>query len=458
MKNTKKQFERFAFYDKTAIEEKLEAMAAQGWLIEQPGNYRWCYRRIEPKKLHIAVTYFPNASDFDPGPTEGQQQMEEFCARDGWVLAARWGQMQIFYNEREDPTPIETDPVTQVETIHRAMKKNMLPTHFLLAFLCLYQLIFIGWRLSNDPVEFLSTPSSLFMLPAWLLILLPTLLEICGYFRWYRRAKKEAENGLFYELKTNHTASLLLYGASVLTMVLVFGGAAATRWSLLAGFCMVLMVVSAVWIAKSWMKKKGFSRNANRTLSISVSIVLTLVLMVLLTAAIIRTGFTGGSSPVGTYDMGGWEMDVYADSMPLYVQELTDTNCDDWSTKMQKDETFLLSYTEYRQRGLTMDRNVPDLEYAITEVKADFLYDYCKNSLIGAREDEVIDGEVVLADHYESIDASPWGAAEAYRLYWSDSYLNRYLLCYENRIVEIRFDWEPTAEQMALVTQRLGHA
>mgnify|MGYP004516078325 CR=1 FL=1 len=91
MKNVKKRFKWFAFYDKTAIEEKMEAMAAKGWLLEQPANHRWRYHRIEPKKLHFSVTYFPDASAFDPGPTEGQCRMEEFCAKDGWVPAARWG-------------------------------------------------------------------------------------------------------------------------------------------------------------------------------------------------------------------------------------------------------------------------------------------------------------------------------------------------------------------------------
>lgn len=63
---------------------------------------------------------------------------------------------------------------------------------------------------------------------------------------------------------------------------------------------------------------------------------------------------------------------------------------------------------------------------------------------------------MVLPDHYDAIDAAPWGAVEAYRNYWGDSYMNRYLLCYEDRIVEIRFDSEPTEEQMRIVTEKLG--
>ena len=124
MKDRKRQLENLAFYDKAAIEDRAAHMAEKGWLVEQPGPYFWKYRRIEPKRLAVNVVYFPKASEFDPSPTEGQIQLEELCKRDGWILAARWGQMQIFYNEQKDPVPIETDPVIQVETVRAAMKKT----------------------------------------------------------------------------------------------------------------------------------------------------------------------------------------------------------------------------------------------------------------------------------------------------------------------------------------------
>lgn len=97
MKEFKRRIESFAFYDHTAIEAHLEHMAQRGWLVEQPGNYLWRYRRIQPKKLHFSVTYFPNASDFDPGPTDGQRQMEEYCAKDGWIPT----EFGTLYSKRE---------------------------------------------------------------------------------------------------------------------------------------------------------------------------------------------------------------------------------------------------------------------------------------------------------------------------------------------------------------------
>ena len=60
------------------------------------------------------------------------------------------------------------------------------------------------------------------------------------------------------------------------------------------------------------------------------------------------------------------------------------------------------------------------------------------------------DGEMV------SVDATPWGAEEAYRLVAKDgTQRNMFLLCRGNTLVSLDMSWEPTAEQMALVGERL---
>ena len=65
-------------------------------------------------------------------------------------------------------------------------------------------------------------------------------------------------------------------------------------------------------------------------------------------------------------------------------------------------------------------------------------------------------GGIVFTDHYEPADPAPWGAQEAYQVYFSDSFLNTYLVCWEERIVEIKFYWEPTPEQIRLAAEKLS--
>lgn len=132
MRAKKRRLEAYSFYDHTGIVRHLEKMAEKGWLIEKITNMGWVYRRIEPKLLHFAVSYYPKASEFDPEPSEEQKDFQDFCAHTGWMLATTSAQMQIFYNERENPTPIETDPEMEIETIHCAAKKGFLPTQILL--------------------------------------------------------------------------------------------------------------------------------------------------------------------------------------------------------------------------------------------------------------------------------------------------------------------------------------
>ena len=88
MLRTKRRMEFFAFYDDQGIARHLERMARKGWLIERINNYFWTYRKIEPQRLRFAVTYFPEASDFNPGPTENQQTFQEYCESAGWRFAA----------------------------------------------------------------------------------------------------------------------------------------------------------------------------------------------------------------------------------------------------------------------------------------------------------------------------------------------------------------------------------
>ena len=97
------------------------------------------------------------------------------------------------------------------------------------------------------------------------------------------------------------------------------------------------------------------------------------------------------------------------------------------------------------------------LEYTITEVKLPPLYEFCKKSLLNSRKDEVVDRQVEFYEHFEPVDPTPWQAEEAYRLYWSyGHFIDQYLLCYEKRIMVVTFSWEPTAEQMAILGDKLS--
>lgn len=460
MKEMKRCFCNFSFYDQQAIQEKLEEMAEIGWMLEKTDNFMWTYKRIEPKKLRFSVTYFPSASDFDPSPTEGELTKIDFCRQDGWNLVTTWGVMQIFYNEDLDAVPIETEPVMQIENICRSMKKNVLLPQAVLSGMLLWNVVIRLSQWLRDPVGELSDPFSIYSVLMFSILTLACLYEIGFYFCWSRKAKAAAQNdGVFLPVRSKPIASWILMAVSALLLILSYTALRGPLGFVILWLCMVPFIIVIGNLLKNMLKKRGVSRNVNRIVSVCAVVLLTFLMLGLMTTAIIqgRMRFDSGKNVVDTYELYGRTREIYNDPLPLEIEELADVNAR-WSKEADHQETLLLSSTEYRQYAVPADGNdnvdERKLEYTVTEVKQDFLYDFIKRAVLNSRQDEIHD-DFVFTDHYEPIDASVWNADDAYQLHWSESVLNTYLIFWGNHIVEIKFYWEPTPEQIAITVENL---
>ena len=459
MKEMKRCFCNFSFYDQQAIQEKLEEMAESGWMLEKTG-FMWTYKRIEPKKLRFSVTYFPSASDFDPSPTEGELTKIDFCRQDGWNLVTTWGVMQIFYNEDLDAVPIETEPVMQIENICRSMKKNVLLPQAVLGGMLLWNVVIRLSQWLRDPVGELSDPFSIYSVLMFSILTLACLYEIGFYFCWSRKAKAAAQNdGVFLPVRSKPIASWILMAVSALLLILSYTALRGPLGFVILWLCMVPFIIVIGNLLKNMLKKRGVSRNVNRIVSVCAVVLLTFLMLGLMTTAIIqgRMRFDSGKNVVDTYELYGRTREIYNDPLPLEIEELADVNAR-WSKEADHQETLLLSSTEYRQYAVPADGNdnvdERKLEYTVTVVKQDFLYDFIKRAVLNSRQDEIHD-DFVFTDHYEPIDASVWNADDAYQLHWSESVLNTYLIFWGNHIVEIKFYWEPTPEQIAITVENL---
>lgn len=467
MSDVRYQPEFFSFYDHTAIQKRLEEMAAAGWLLQKPGNLFWKYRRVPPQRIHIAITYFPDASDFDPGPSRDQQTMEDYCARDGWTLLCRWGQMQIFFSTLEDPVPIDTDPVIQVRTIHRAMKRNMLPGHLLLLLVILLQLGMLLLDFRRDPIDFLATPSSLYLLPMWVLLALAVLYELGFYFWWRHRAIAEAEDGVFLPIRTHRRMSFLLVGAAMflLLLSLVSMGSAfriGTMLLWMAGYGLILLLANRV---KGFLKDRGAPRWLNLTATVVLVFAATIALLIGITAAVISGHIPWQEQQAaGHYEYRGETFPIYADPIPLRLEDLGEIGETRYQTEAKREETFLLSRTRYEQSQLLIDHDpqAPSLHYTVIRVKAPFLYDLCKQAVLKEERDKV------EWQHFVLMDPVPWGVEEAYQEYsmnlWGrgDFPMKDYCLFWEDKMAIVHlYPWEAsdpdglTPERMAVIGEKL---
>lgn len=466
MKDTKKILWTISIYNPTATAKKLEALAAEGWMFEKTGSLFWTFKRAEPKELRFAVSYFPGASDFDPDLTEGERIKAEYCAEDGWTLAGRFDIVHIYYSENVNATPIDTEPVTQVNTIWKAMKKRVLPSQLSMFALIIFHLFTQFSQLQRDPVNYLSDPFYFYSIPMWTLLLFTHIVEILSCLIWKHRAVKLADQGIFLPIHTSPLIGYSLLALSLLCMLLSYTGISMSSRSV--GFSLLWISVLFVILfsgnmIKAKMKKHGWPREITRFLSVTVVIVMTLSFFVGLMISVFsgNLSFTDKKEPAGTYELYGRTRTFYDDPLPLCIEDIRETTVSKWNKEARYQETPLISYHEYKQNNILDNTTDPmdinkDLEYSITKVKIPVFFDVIKEAVLNARQDDKkVNGEIVFTDHFEPIDPSVWNADAAYQLHWSDSILDSYLVCWGNRIVEVKFYWDATEDEICKTAEIL---
>jgi len=230
------------------------------------------------------VTYYPKATDFDPAPSDPQQTFYDFCTRTGWELACSWFQMQIFYNISENPIPIDTDPVYEVETIHKACKANYLRGYVFLLLLGAAGTYFLFSALIGHTLRFFSSPADMATYPLGFLLFLLCTVELATYFSWHKKAVKAAQDGIFMDTPSTavfQKAVLVSLGVLILFWVinLIFGKEPLLVVIAALVFAAIFLTKVLVNAVKQFLKRKMVPAGLNRVLTVLSSFVIALVLM-----------------------------------------------------------------------------------------------------------------------------------------------------------------------------------
>ena len=338
----------------------------------------------------------------------------------------------MFCHQGENPTPIDTDPALEVEAIHQSAKKTVLPANFLLLGVAVLNLGLFLWRFWDNPVLTLASGGSLLALVAYTLILVNCTVELCSYFRWRRRARRAAERGEFLPTRSRVwlqrllLAILLPAGAWCLAGMLRDGLGGLAAVSMLG----VIGIIAAVLGVRKLLKGAGVSAKANLRGTLAVCVVLSILFAAAIPWLVVR-GLNSRPDPG-------------AEELPLSVADLVEMDPDHYSRWQFRTSSPLLALLQVSDYPRIYGEMTHSLRYDVTVVKAPALYGLCRDHYLG--EDS----------RYAPVDPAPWGAQEAYRYVLDGQTLEYYVLCYPHRVVEITLDWTPTAEQMAVIGEKLG--
>ncbi|MEI3348987.1 MAG: DUF2812 domain-containing protein [Dysosmobacter sp.] len=465
MKNTKRELVFYSFYDFTGLASHLEAMAAKGWLAEKIGTLSIRYRRIQPQTLRFAVTYFPDASEFDAAPTSGQEVFRDYCAQAGWEFAFQWAQMQVFYTSRPDAVPIETDPSIQVETIHRSMRRNFLPGTILMLILSLFQLGMLFWRINTDPVDLLSNASyllSFFLLAAGAAGQHLVAGTLCALAPPRRTGSSDGPH-VRHPYQSGRKSFTALRRSAVhcgRISLLLFPARDRISGRRRRHRCADLLFDPGRegLLPPPWCLPESHpDRHHGHRLPLQLR-----------TADGRRRSLyhkplgVDDTTAVETYSWHNITWEVYADPIPLRMEDLTGAaiyGSDTYSTGSWEQSSLLVSWRRYSQ-DLRHDcpEELPELNYSIVDVKIPLFYSTCKTYLLEqyVRRDANLPPE--YQERYKALDTLPQGTTAAYQCYMGEEPLNQYLLCWDSRLIELWFDEPLTAAQLDTAAAILADA
>ncbi len=448
MKDTKRRMEIFSTYDYCGIQRHLTKMAKRGWMLTEIGNFTWIYRRCEPCDARFAVTYFPEASAFDPEPGEDQRTYIEYCEEAGWELCASSAKMQVFRAVRDDAVEIETDGEVQLKTVHRAMKSSYLPWCWTMLGLGLLEGAMEVDKFLRDPIDALLGMNTLLMI---LSIIVLVGAELINYGIWYLRAKKSLKNGGGLP-KTTSTRPLqiivILLALAELILWMTFDGMDGTIVMALVSMAVVFGMLGLTFLIRYILKKKKVDAGLSKTIVLTACVLIPLIGIPIFGIVTFNVIMNGTFSRAEVVDYHGMKVRMYHDELPLTVEDLTEVPEDaQYSRQLERESSLFLRRIEGRQQDPVFEeRSLPDLEYTVTVTKIPQLYDMVLEELLEENQDFFHTFDVV----FETEDCT------VYQAHFKSEWYRWWVFAMDDRVIEMYFDEHLTDEQLDTVIGKLS--
>jgi hypothetical protein len=470
MKSIKRRIEAFTFYDHTGIVSHLEAMALKGWLLEKTSSLFWVYYRAEPQIVHYAVSYNPKTSIFKPVRSEAQESFDELCEHAGWYNIISNSPMQIYRNYQENPVPIDTDPMIELQNIQRCRRKRILPTYLIAILYFMYLWRSIVGSQDWNPISLFTNGPILCGILIMMTILLFHVIDIGNYHIWYHKARIAARNGVFLETCGASIPSRIFIIILSFLLFCLYISAAFSADSIRLPFVLIFPIgYFGIFILVGATRDDLRENRAAVSFTLIAIIAASFILVFALQALIgfvtnITLDHTQRNTTMSSYEYEGKRYIDYNDTLLLSLEDLAPGDYSQYNTWLGESGSILLATVyghHWPHEGETNTASASNIEYTVVNVRAPFLYKLCKDYLLKKKDIEYaipFDGSTTTTPRtYDKTDASSWGAKEAYQ--WTPSssdYVIGYVLFYDSHIIEIMFDWLPSPPQMAIVGEKLG--
>lgn len=298
---------KFTLWQYPLLISHLEEMAQKGWLLCKAEGNELVYDQYAPQKVHFAVTFFPAYDFLDPVPPPALERLWQFCENSGWQHVTDNASMQIFYNTLEEPVPLHTDALVQLENFDAMMKvekvklwkSNVIADGIFLLFIAaVFSFAAMDGALRNMLVR--ASPIMLLLLVKNFYTFITDGAKWFNYRQWYKKAKKTAlENNRFYPPKENISLKKTdtAVTVAIMTALVLFALREGTMGTILLWCAIIFGVLGFYIMTLRIMKKDGVPAKETRTTATILVIFLVIVLIIMAPFIIMlmaESGFADG--------------------------------------------------------------------------------------------------------------------------------------------------------------------
>lgn len=286
-KNTKTTYFLYSPYECSAVEEYLEMMAENGWLLTSIKKPFFKFKRIEPKKIKFSVDVLSRISNFDPKDSNDALDYREYCEAAGWKYICQDKKVQVFCTEDYNSTiEIHTDQEEKFKSVFKAALVDMSAQIFLMLMLSFN----IYMSLSTGNLDY--GLSSNFMIGTTVLIvsfIVINIIRVSSFFIWAIRAKKKLKENSFMpynnyrqlKIKNRVTNIYMIIYLMIFLALLLFDENGSKKSNIMFLVLFAIMIIISIFI-KKFIDKKRYSRDTNITITIgSTFIYLYLTFMII---------------------------------------------------------------------------------------------------------------------------------------------------------------------------------
>ena len=426
----------FSLYDRSGIVRYLKKMAARGWMLCDMRPFVWKFRRTEPRALEFSVIYDRKGDEYDFRASDRRKGMIEMGEEAGWTLAAATSTMQIFWTDEPDAIPMQTDPVSELDSISALMRKTIRNEIIILAILIGLQILRNSTYLRVILIDMLTDSAFVSGYAALLLLIVTAAAEWIMYFAWRRKAECAARTGGFVDTPPTRVITIILIvlvASFLISQIAPFlKDYPKVTLAILIPTVITLGAMSAAMaLAVRILKNRDFSPAKNRLITAGAGFVAGVILIYVFVSI-------SGSLALPT------EPEDYSLDLPVEISMDGIPGAPAGSCKTtQKHKATFIADSHIVEQDAADGSGTPYMHYRITDVKTGLFRD----SIIKKAMEQFSSGRSVTEN------ASFWGADRALQATVYNGTRTNYMLVYGNYILDIDFSWEPTAEQKAYIGQ-----